>query len=74
MNGVVLMTTHQTLQRGDKVVCTESKPFDAIGDRLNGIILHVFRNGWVLADVGTPGRGRFNHDARVFDAEMVKRA
>ena len=64
------------LRRGDRVIAT-----DAAGQRLTGVVMLVLSNGWVLVEVGTAGKHRFNHDARVFDAirvesstEQVKRA
>ncbi len=55
----------------DKVICTAAK-----GERLAGVVLHVFANGRLLVDVGTGKRNRHgdpDRDVRVFDAELVQR-
>jgi len=60
------------LQHGDRVVCIA-----AAGERLPGVVLHVFRDGRLLVDVGTGKRnkqGEPDRDVRAFDAEMVKKA
>jgi len=46
----------------------------ADGKCLSGTVLQIFRDGRVLVEVGKPGSKRFDHDARMFDAEQVKRA
>jgi len=59
----------RTLQHGDLVICTDAK-----GERLSGIVLHVFRAGQLLVDVGKRGTREWLPDARLFDADKVKRA
>ena len=59
----------RTFAPGDRVTCY------ADGKRLSGVVLHVFRNGRVLVDVGTGKSNKHgdpDRDARVF--EKVERA
>jgi len=64
----------RTFALGDRVVCIIDEPFNAAGRHLAGVVLCIFRNGRVLVEVGKPGSKRFDHDARMFDADKVKRA
>ena len=63
----------RSFERGDRVICTNN-----YGGRWHGSVLRVFRNGRVLADVGTGKRlrpgGRIDRDVRAFDADKVERA
>jgi hypothetical protein len=49
-----------TLAHGDRVICTRI-------ERFTGVVLHVFRSGGVLVDVGRLGAP----DARLFAADEV---
>jgi len=64
-----MMSTARTFAPGDRVICT-----DAEGKRLAGVVLHVFRNGSVLVDVGRRGTREWLPDARMFDAGKVTKA